>query len=102
MSELDSGLTAALLPLDKLPPYSPHHRAKHELLRRYMDVWMSKLGFTYDQVALIDGFASAGRYKDKRRGSPLIMLDAYVVGQAGQRVGDRFRADLFEHVEKVA
>ncbi len=78
MSVLDSGLTAALLPLDRLPPYSPHHRAKHELLRRYMDVWMSKLGFTYDQVALIDGFASAGRYKDKRRGSPLIMLDAYV------------------------
>ena len=78
MSVLDSGLTAALLPLDKLPPYSPHHRAKHELLRRYMDVWMSKLGFTYDQVVLIDGFASAGRYKDNRRGSPLIMLDAYV------------------------
>src|SRR5437764_1110049 len=88
MSVLDSGLTAALLPLDKLPPYSPHHRAKHELLRRHMDVWMSKRGFTYDHVALIDGFASAGRYKDKRRGSPLIMLDAYV----GREDRSRFKS----------
>jgi three-Cys-motif partner protein len=78
MSELDSGLEAALLPPDKLPPYKPHHRAKHELLRRYMEVWTSKLGFTYNQVALVDGFSSTGRYADKQRGSPLIMLDAYV------------------------
>ena len=63
MSALDSGLEAARLPADKLPLYSAHHRAKHELLRRYMDVWMPKLGFTYDQVALVDGFASAGRYR---------------------------------------
>jgi three-Cys-motif partner protein len=78
MSELDSGLEAALLPPVKLPPYQPHHRAKHELLRRYMDVRTSKLGFSYNQVALVDGFSSAGRYGDKQRGSPLIMLDAYV------------------------
>lgn len=78
MSELDSGLTAAGLPVEKLPPYDAHHRAKHELLRRYMDVWMPKLGFTHDQVAIVDGFASAGRYSDGKRGSPLITLDAYV------------------------
>ena len=54
MSALDSGLEPARLPADKLPAYSAHHRAKHELLRRYMDVWMPKLGFTYDQVALVD------------------------------------------------
>ena len=78
MSELDSGLEPARQPPDKLPIYSAHHRAKHELLRRYMDVWLPKLGFTYDQVALVDGFASAGRYQEDQRGSPLIMLDAYV------------------------
>lgn len=88
MSELDSGLTATRLPPDKLPPYAAHHRAKHELLRRYMDVWMPKLGFTYNQVALIDGFASAGRYQDGKRGSPLIMLDAYV----GREDRNRFKA----------
>ena len=90
MSALDSGLEAARLPRDKLPAYSAHHRAKHELLRRYMDVWMPKLGFSYEHVALVDGFASAGRYRDNQRGSPLIILDAYV----GRSAGDRAR---FKH-----
>lgn len=85
MSQLDSGLDPVRLPSEKLPPYHPHHRAKHELLRRYLDVWMPKLGFTYDQIALVDGFASAGRYRDDRRGSPLIMLDAYVGRSAAAR-----------------
>jgi three-Cys-motif partner protein len=88
MSGLDSGQPAVRLSPDKLPPYHAHHRAKHELLRRYMDVWMPKLGFTYDQVALLDGFASAGRYQDNRRGSPLILLDAYV----GREDRGRFKA----------
>ena len=87
MSELDSGLVAARLPPEKLPLYHPHHRAKHELLRRYMDVWLPKLGFSYGQVALVDGFASAGRYRDSQRGSPLIMLDAYL----GRSAADRAR-----------
>jgi three-Cys-motif partner protein len=85
MSELDSGLDAARLSPERLAPYHAHHRAKHELLRRYMDVWLCKLGFTYDHVALVDGFASAGRYCDNQRGSPLIMLDAYVGRSASAR-----------------
>jgi three-Cys-motif partner protein len=90
MSELNSHLAPVRLPPEKLPEYEPHHRAKHELLRRYMDVWLPKLGFTYSQVALVDGFASAGRYRDSQRGSPLIMLDAYL----GRSATDRAR---FEH-----
>jgi three-Cys-motif partner protein len=90
MSELDSRPPAARLPLEELPIYEPHHRAKHELLRRYADVWLSKLGFTYDRVALVDGFASAGRYRDDHRDSPLIMLDSYI----GRSAEDRAR---FKH-----
>jgi three-Cys-motif partner protein len=90
MSELDSNLAAMRLPPEKLPVYHAHHRAKHALLRRYVDVWLPKLGFTYRQVALVDGFASAGRYRDRQRGSPLIMLDAYL----GRSAGDRAR---FKH-----
>jgi three-Cys-motif partner protein len=90
MSELASQIEPTLLPTETLPAYHAHHRAKHELLRRYMDVWLPKLGFTYAQVALIDGFASAGRYRDGQRGSPLIMLDAYV----GRSAADRAR---FKH-----
>ena len=55
-----------------------------------MSAWLPKLGFSYPQVAIVDGFASAGRYRDGRRGSPLIMLDAYL----GRSAGDRAR---FKH-----
>jgi len=78
MSELDSGVTPALLPESELPAYPAHSRAKHQLLRKYMDVWLPKLGISYPQVVLIDGFASAGRYRTNERGSPLLMLDAFV------------------------
>lgn len=37
-SALDSGLDAAPVSLEKVPSYDAHHRAKHALLRRYMDV----------------------------------------------------------------
>ena len=90
VSQLDSNLAPVRLPREKLPVYHAHHRAKHELLRRYMDVWLPKLGFSYGQVALVDGFASAGRYRDGQRGSPLIMLDAYL----GRSEADRAR---FKH-----
>jgi three-Cys-motif partner protein len=90
MTELDANLEATPLSADKLPAYSAHHRAKHELLRRYMDVWLPKLGFSYDQIALVDGFGSTGRYREGQRGSPLIMLDAYL----GRSAADRAR---FKH-----
>ena len=99
MSELDSQVAAVQLPPEKLPVYHAHHRAKHELLRRYMDVWMPKLGFSYGQVALVDGFASAGRYRAGQLGSPLLMLNAYVGRTAGDRA--RFkRAPHFIFIER--
>ncbi|MBI5105920.1 MAG: hypothetical protein HZB46_13240 [Solirubrobacterales bacterium] len=43
-----------------------------------MKVWFAKLAQTYPQVAVVDGFASAGRHRDGRAGSPLIILNAYL------------------------
>jgi three-Cys-motif partner protein len=71
----------------QLPPYAAHHAAKHALLREYMNAWLPKLGFSHPQVAIVDGFASAGRYRDGQRGSPLIALDAYL----GRSASDRAR-----------
>jgi three-Cys-motif partner protein len=85
MSGLSSPLAPVQLPAERLPAYQAHHRAKHELLRRYMDVWFPKLGFSYPQVALVDGFASTGRYRDGQHGSPLVMLKAYVERSAEDR-----------------
>jgi three-Cys-motif partner protein len=77
MTELSSRLEGAKLPPGRLPAYAPHHKAKHGLLRHYMNAWFPKLGYSYPQTVVVDAFASAGRYRDGARGSPLIMLDAY-------------------------
>lgn len=50
-----------------------------------MKVWLAKLAQTHPRVAIIDGFASAGRYQDRRIGSPLIFLQAYLTHAARER-----------------
>jgi three-Cys-motif partner protein len=55
----------------------PHTRAKHAILRRYLQAWTAILtqgGFP--QVAYIDGFAGPGRYSVGEEGSPIIALHA--------------------------
>jgi len=78
MNALSTRLEAVALPGESLPPYDEHHKAKHRLLEEYMKVWLAKLAQSYPQVAIIDGFASAGRYQDGRVGSPLVFLRAYL------------------------
>lgn len=92
------GSAADMMERSLLPAYAAHHVAKHAVLREYMNAWLPKLGFSYPQVAVIDGFASAGRYRDGQRGSPLIMLDAYL----GRSDADRSRfkhGPLFTFIE---
>jgi three-Cys-motif partner protein len=78
MPGLVTSVKSVQLPRDRLPPYDEHHKAKHRLLAEYMKVWFAKLAQSYPQVAVIDGFASAGRYQDGRIGSPLIFLRGYL------------------------
>ncbi len=55
----------------------PHTRAKHAILRRYLQAWMPILtrgGFR--EVAYVDGFAGPGRYDGGEDGSPIIALKA--------------------------
>jgi len=85
MSELSTPLDAKALPPSNLPAYDEHHKAKHRLLEEYMKVWLAKLAQSYPQVAIVDGFASAGRYQDGRVGSPLVFLEAYLTHAARER-----------------
>ncbi len=78
MSVLSNDVTGRVLASGELPDYAPHHAAKHGLLREYANAWLPKLGFAYPQTAIVDGFASAGRYEDGGMGSPLILLHAYL------------------------
>lgn len=55
----------------------PHTRAKHEILRRYLQAWipiLSRGGFP--NVLYVDGFAGPGRYSKGEPGSPTIALQA--------------------------
>jgi three-Cys-motif partner protein len=53
----------------------PHTRAKHAILRRYLQAWMPILtqgGFR--NILYIDGFAGPGRYAGGEDGSPIIAV----------------------------
>ena len=89
---------------DPLWPLKRHTQAKHQILRWYLDAWLPILGggrWARDDLVLIDGFAGPGRYSGGEKGSPLIMLDAYLEHEADLQA----RAHFFfieEHDARVA
>jgi three-Cys-motif partner protein len=75
-----------------------HTRAKHRVLRAYLDGWIPIMGQQALKVhglhssepprlLLVDGFAGPGRYTGGEPGSPLIMLDALSSHAALPRLG---------------
>src|SRR4051794_27828705 len=66
----------------------PHTRAKHQVLRLYLDGWFPVMAqqalrmqhrmIGPPRLLVVDGFAGPGRYVDGEPGSPLIMLDALI------------------------
>ena len=72
--EVDSqrGMTA---PKTTVWELEPHTRAKHAILRRYLQAWTPILSMGgFPQIAYIDGFAGPGRYSKGEDGSPVIAL----------------------------
>lgn len=53
----------------------PHTKAKHEILRLYLNAWYPKVTAYNRRVVFIDGFAGPGIYKGGEAGSPIIALD---------------------------
>ena len=54
----------------------PHTRAKHEILKRYLQAWMIILSQgKFAEILYIDGFAGPGEYAGGEAGSPIIALD---------------------------
>ena len=62
--------------LDTLWEYAEHTRAKHEILRAYLDAWFPILGSIKraERVLFVDGFAGPGRYSGGEEGSPAIAI----------------------------
>jgi hypothetical protein len=75
------------MPDPVLWPLDDHTRAKHRVLRAYLDQWIPIMGqqalkvrgsgsASQPRLLLVDGFAGPGRYATGEPGSPLIMLEA--------------------------
>jgi three-Cys-motif partner protein len=62
-------------PKDTIWELRPHTKAKHELLRRYLQAWFPILNKYNERIVYIDGFSGPGRYKGGELGSPLIALE---------------------------
>ena len=63
-------------PKQTIWPLEPHTRAKHEILKRYLQAWMVILSQGhFPEILYVDGFAGPGRYEGGEAGSPIIALD---------------------------
>ena len=79
-------------------PLDDHTRAKHRVLRAYLDAWIPVMAqqalkvrammLKKPRLLLVDGFAGPGRYATGEPGSPLIMLEALLEHSAFPRFGD--------------
>lgn len=56
----------------------PHTRAKHAILRRYLDAWFPIMSRYNRRIVFFDGFAGPGIYSHDEPGSPRIALDALI------------------------
>ncbi|MFN0242348.1 MAG: three-Cys-motif partner protein TcmP [Planctomycetota bacterium] len=85
----------------------PHTRAKHAILRRYLEAWTPILSLGgFPRFMYVDGFAGPGQYVGGHDGSPIIALKA-ALGQQNRIAAsidyffierDRDRADFLERL----
>lgn len=64
------------MPKETVWTLDPHTKAKHSILRRYLQGYYPKMASAQSRLVFVDGFAGPGRYKDEEAGSPVIALDA--------------------------
>lgn len=65
-------------PKDIIWSMDDHTRAKHVILRKYLDAWFPIIASFSERLLLIDGFAGPGEYEGGEAGSPLVMIDAFL------------------------
>ena len=54
---------------------SPHTRAKHTILKQYLQAWFPIMATTNARIIYVDGFCGRGKYENGDLGSPLIALN---------------------------
>ena len=69
----------------------PHTRAKHEILRRYLQAWFPILAQgKFPEIMYVDGCAGPGQYSKGEDGSPIIALRIALQQPAHVRMKIRF------------
>ncbi len=66
------------VPTETIWPLEPHTKAKHEILRLYLQAWFPILNRHHQKVIYVDGFCGPGRYQGGEPGSPLVVLSLAV------------------------
>ena len=93
-------------PKDTVWEIAPHTRAKHEILKRYLQAWFPILNKHHDRILYVDGFCGPGCYKGGEPGSPIVALEAAAEHRRGLR-GDLVflfvdeREDRLHHLKSV-
>jgi three-Cys-motif partner protein len=72
------------------------------VLHGYLQARLPIMGHAagYPELVMIDGFAGPGRYQGREKGSPLLMLDAFLEHAASQRITARLRFIFIEKDER--
>ena len=91
-----------MAPKNVLWEYQPHTEAKHDVLRWYLDARVAIMGQAtgFPELVMVDGFAGPGRYLGGEKGSPLLMLDAFLEHRARQSITARLRYIFIERDER--
>ena len=90
------------VPQEILWPIESHTKAKHEILRKYLQRWFPILNKYNKILNYIDGFCGPGRYKGGEPGSPLIALNVALNQQLSGNIIFLFvdeRSDRIEHLK---
>lgn len=74
--------------------YREHTRVKHEILQKYLYVWIIALGKWYKRICYFDGFAGRGEYTDGSPGSPIVAM------QVAERLHKCFGEFVCTSIEK--
>ena len=74
---------------DVIWPIEPHTKAKHGILRRYLQAWFPIIAFSGSpRLVYVDGFAGPGEYDGGEEGSPAIAMRTLIEHKSRQKFSD--------------
>jgi three-Cys-motif partner protein len=73
-------------PMETVWPIERHTKAKHRILRGYLDAWLPIMSQRNGRLVYVDGFAGPGIYAGGEPGSPIIALKSFLEHKYRERI----------------